>query len=198
MKYYTNTTAKRFIYCFEFAICDGKMTIPVYSFDMSHIILFINQHGFKYDECKDFIREVEFTEEVESKSFTNELKLFIFKSNKNKEKFSVMTTESLVERCVVNAGDVITNACWFGPLLAMSKQPIVKILNDLIDELKYATVMDFQSFGDDELMEYNMDTDYNTDIIRESIINRSMKYNHDTEPQPITIESYISGFTGLL
>ena len=80
----------------------------------------------------------------------------------------------------------------------MSKQPIVKILNDLIDELKYATVMDFQSFGDDELMEYNMDTDYNTDIIRESIINRSMKYNHDTEPQPITIESYISGFTGLL
>lgn len=190
------------IYCFEFGICDGKMHNPVYSFNFDDIVLFINQHKFDEKECQDYIKIKPYSDEIAFKDEDKMLKLFKFKSNNSNEIFSVMTTEYILEKCVINTGEVLMNAEWFGSLITNENIPIFKIINDMIenDGLPYSLIMDYQQIPDDQTEVY--DTDYNYDMIKEELCKSLVKTFGLSDPssvvQEITIEGYISGFASLI
>lgn len=200
--YYKSTTATRMIYKFEFSILDNRSSISVYSFDLAEIILFINQHSFVYEDCKNFIQEIEFTEQIEKRFEENKLRLYVFKSNSSNDEISIMTTEFIMEKCITNIGEKLTNACWFGSLILNKQHPLLPILNDMIEELPFVSIMDYQSIIDDSTsIEFN-EPDYNKDIIKEEIWRSSLNnIGNDSSHefiQTITLDAYISNFASLV
>ena len=188
-----------YIYTFAFSVLDNKYSINVYSFNKADIILFMNQHGF--NNASEYIQTVPY-DSNEGRYEDKMLKLFMFKSNTNNENYSVMTSEFIFEKCVTNAGSLVTKSCWLSSLLPEYQTlPLFKYINEMIEQLKYATVMDFQLFIDDSTC-IELNPDVNNNIIIDDLLNNTYLTSigegyTSEEVRDITIESYINGFATL-
>lgn len=198
MNLYMNS--KEYIYTFAFNVLDNKYSINVYSFNKEDVILFTKQHSFINGES--YIQCIPYNNEASSKYEDKMLKLFTFKSNNTDEDYKVMTTEFIFEKCVLNAGQILTKACWLSSLLPeRNALPLFKYLNESIDKLRYATVMDWQMMIDDSTsIELNGDVNKNIivdDLVNSSYLNSIGENFISEDVQEITIESYINGFATL-
>lgn len=192
--------SKEYIYTFAFNVLDDKYTLNVYSFNKPDILLFIHQHGFENGEA--YIQLVPYEKNAISRYQDKLLKPFKFKSNSSDEVYTVMTNEFIFEKCLTNAGEIITKSCWLSSILPeRNTLAVFKYINEAIDQLKYATVMDWQTFIDDSTC-IELNPDVNNNIILDTLTQSAYLNNVgegfiNEDIQEITIESYINGFATL-
>ena len=192
--------SKEYIYTFAFNVLDNKYALNVYSFDKQDVLLFVHQHGFEHGE--EYIQLVPYEKEAISRYQDKLLKPFRFKSNSSNEEYVVMTTEFIFEKCLTNAGEILTKCCWLSSILPeYNTLPAFKYINEAIDQLKYATVMDWQMFIDDSTcIELNPDVNKNIildELTQTAYLNNIGENFINEEIQEITIESYVNGFATL-
>jgi hypothetical protein len=189
---------EQMIYTFSFAASEGRRTIDVYSFNRDAVILFVNQHGFKVP--LGFIKEVPYNSMIEKHIEETSLFPVTLRSNSSNEQFTIFTTADILDAVIVNTTEMIGETAWFGPLI-IDEYPIFTYINDMIDKLKYAEIMDYQLIDnpDDNPDETVCDSDINMDSIKREIESDVYKKLETVERiLPITIESYAAGFNSLM
>ena len=113
-----------------------------------------------------------------------------------------MTNEFIFEKCLTNAGEIITKSCWLSSILPeYNSMSLFKYINEAIEQLKYATVMDWQMMIDDSTC-IELNPDVNKNIIVDKLMQSAYLNNVgegfiNEDVQEITIESYINGFATL-
>jgi hypothetical protein len=192
--------SKEYIYTFAFNVLDNKYTLNVYSFDKQDILLFIHQH--KFENGEEYIQLVPYEKNAISRYQDKMLKPFKFRSNSSDEEYTVMTTEFILEKCLTNAGDIITKSCWLSSILPeYNSMSLFNYINEAIEQLKYATVMDWQMMIDDSTC-IELNPDVNKNIIMDKLMQSAYLNNIgegfiNEDVQEITIESYVNGFATL-
>lgn len=195
----------------------SSMTYYVISRSIDDMNLFLKQHGF--NNAHDAIRILP-EDEFKPKDYSHELRICIFKSNKQPGTFHVMTSEDLITRAIENTANDIADHSIFGEAILRTDIEFLKIIGSLIGKLEHGFVMDFNLADEsmlfnslenenqyknrimDMISEYKNRIGAPTEDIGSQTILQSL---HDSCPDrdtgciyPITVEAYVSTFTELM
>lgn len=171
--------------------------------------LFLLQHNFT-DSPMDAITVIP-EDEYDQGEYRYTLEKYLFRSNKSKELFTVMTCPDFVDFAVETTCNDLVDSLLFGEAILRRDIEIFKLIGDLIHSLPHTNIMDF-SLADVDSTDDTV-PEHITDILemRKTYCNKigcvteddgsyyvhqSMEFDRcDTLPQPITIESYVASFT---
>lgn len=204
-----------YIFKFEFSSCHNhikNMNYRVFAKTERDLEMFLRQHNFT-NISENSIKVLSPSEyrPYEDKFMIKE---YLFKSNYSKETYHVMTCEDFVSFAITTTGNSLVDSLLLGEAIIRRDIGIFKLIGDLIYDLPHTNILDFshadiESTNDpvpesiSEIME--MQKMYRTTIGRPTedagaaYIHDSFEYESiDTEPQPITLESYVSGFTEMM
>lgn len=206
------------IFRFQFSPRKTKsedFSYKVYSDDKNKMNTFLSQHNFDPSYVHiDCIPTYSIPQSEWTKMEEYMLTEFKFKSNMSPELYNIMTTRWLVSNAIDLTCSELSECLLMGPPSIRHDIEIFKIINDLINKLPHVFIMD-QTLIDGDSGNYDNDEYENrymnrnahhlydgfmmAEACEDSLIYESM-YNEsfDEEIQPITIESYVNGFTSLL
>lgn len=203
-----------FGFCSQYNNANHKIfEYHVYSTSMDDIKIFLNQHSFP-SYCTDFVKVVTLDDVGVSEYNISQLRHYLFRSNKHPgENYDIVTSYKFIQEAIEHVGQLLSDSLTFGTPAVRTEIEIFKIINDLVDQLPHATVLDHtlidgdsgQAYSNDwerylskfakvtNIDEYTLQYSVNTDMIIESILDDSEMTTY--EIQPITLESYVKYFT---
>lgn len=171
---------------YSFAIIDNhdEEYSYVWSYNKNDVILFLKQHGFH----ENAVYNIDIQEISKTKYTTDKYKLrpYIFNSNSSREQFVILSTDDIIKSIIYEtASDLESVECMNRCIERLDDFDILRLLNDLIYQLKFASLANYVS--DYEGMdEYALE--YRTDYIKLFCSNN--KYDYSLQPTPDTIYSF--------
>lgn len=186
------------------------MKMRVYAYEREEVETFIRQHNIKYYEVN-----ILYAEQI-GKDFADHdvLKPFLFASNRDNEKYEILTTETLIYEAIDYIAEQIADSSIYGDAILRTDIPIIDIINRLIEKMKHSVILDYAMLDDTtaiEEMEQHIRTFSNKalelednpdesdrmyDYVYDSLHNASMLQG--SAPESITIEGYVEYFATMI
>ena len=178
--------------------------------DIEKMKMFLTQHNFQdTNPVVDYVKKDEHDDETEFM-----LRPFMLKSNSSDKIFHIMSTEHMMHECGNEIASRMSSALVFGPTIIREDVPIMKVISELINALDQTYVLDytlcdpatgkpFSSAYEQYVKTGYRTTPYDYLTLTEASYDDSALYETLTRisydnPQPFTLEMYISYFAGLL
>lgn len=202
-----------YLYRFEFSSCFNKMknmNYVVYADNEELMCKFLLQHNFT-DSPADAITVL--SEDDKDFDDMNMLKEYHFKSYKDGNVYSVISSEFFVSQAIESVCYSLNDTTLFGECIIRRDIEIFKLIGDIISDLKHINILDFALINDDStgnttidsfvdqtnlLKTYrcnNLDLYFENDDSILYLPFESMTMNrYDGCVEPITLESYVSSF----
>lgn len=183
-------------FVFEFnSVNDNRLNYSVYSLGIEDMFKFLKHHNLM-----EFVNKVKRCDENGIEGFDDEklIKQFSFKSNKLELKdrvFKIYTTDEIVNQTIDNVCERLVENLVLGPISNRKDIKFISIINDCINSLPHACILDIFDVNESEV-----DDSFGVSDALESIYDSvySNAYAIDLNTSPITIESYVRHFSEML
>ena len=179
------------------------LTYTVYSYKREDMLLFLKQHNFDLNHVHVDILEIA----GEDFNENDILQPYLFGTNSSEDVYTIMSTISIVDDCILNTAQTLANTLLFGPPIIRTDIELFRVINDLINELPHVYILDHTLIDETNDSMYSPDhskyikswdgetPDPGDDVyVIESLYNCSILQ----EIQPITMEGYVSNFTSMM
>lgn len=141
---------KEIIFTFTFNVrgsTDPSSVYTVWSYNKSDVLMFIKQHNFEHGEEYIQVKNVDISTDVDSCSFIEQ---WVFKSNKNNDKYEIYTTKILIENAIQRVCVQLSESMIFGSAILKSEEiPMIKYINDRLGEIPYIYPKEYNAVNGD-------------------------------------------------
>ena len=183
-----------------------QIPCSVWTLDLGMANKFVNQHNFDPSCLKRFVINQEDVEgHTDIIQSDNELEVFKLKSNVDNQIHQVVTTEEIINSIVQYVGDDLVDNLMFGDIIGRCDIKIVDRICDIIEELDYASIADWELISDDIVDRYYDEDYFYGDSINEhpeippptdtsAIYDALWSDRINGEYLPFTLEAYVHYF----
>lgn len=174
-------------------------TISVYSPYREYIDIFLNQHTFDVDNA--VVECIDYSKQIDSNQM---LSPFKFKSNILPEIYTIISTNEIIETCILDISHELNNKLYFGQSFRyyVDKIELFNVISDLVNQISFAKLV--ESLDSYDIGYYNFNEAYYDSL--DSYINnpneaelfRKVSANYKTDILNITLEGYVTAFTSII
>ena len=188
----------------EFKMFTDTCVNKVWSQDKSDVDMFMKQHNIPNDNIRKYI--IPSSDKQAVLKYINDdemLEPFFFASNKDNKVHMVMTTQSILQYSLMSICYDMAASMMFGDAILRNDIKIINRINDLIQELDYAAVYDWD-IADEMVDSYYSCDDYDDEVeeIDDCCSDTSYTYeelfkasmNHGNV-EALSLEGYVHYFT---
>lgn len=193
------------------------LTWKVYAYTREEVDTFIRQYKIRFYDVNILYAE-QIGKDYDERDV---LKEYTFVSNQDGNKYTLLSTESIIYDAVEYIAEKLSETLIFGSAILKTDIPIIDIINRLIETLKHTSILDYSLLDDDfmatlddieemnvrghirtfsnkidELEDWPDENDRMYSYIFDSLHNASILYG--TGPEPITLEGYIEYMATML